>query len=131
MSYVADPSKEMCIPHHDYEFFDGQFHIPLRGNSHIAMVDGNSELHIMTEDGSIWYMNDSTYGHWIQPYEGKDRLEFCVWNGPKPYYFKECYMNAITDDYARYVDKDHPDSIKARQIAKRSALNGETKHREQ
>lgn len=78
IAYTVDDSKEICVWHKDKYFFDGQYHLTVKGNANIAVKhEDESVENIFLPNGTIWYFNGSRYLHTINQGQGQERFEVC------------------------------------------------------
>jgi hypothetical protein len=78
IAYTVDDSKEICVWHKDRYFFDGQYHITVKGNANLAVKHEDETVeNIVLPNGTVWYFNGTRYLHTINVGKGEERFEIC------------------------------------------------------
>ena len=102
VAYTVDDSKDICVWHKDKYFFDGQYHLTVKGNANIAVKhDDDSIEEILLPNGTVWYFNGSRYLHTINKGIGEERFEICCPINQKPTTLK---LMAMSNDEWKHVD---------------------------
>tara|TARA_Y100001963_G_scaffold51182_1_gene71600 strand:+ start:2864 stop:3595 length:732 start_codon:yes stop_codon:yes gene_type:complete len=107
LAHTIDSSEPICVWHKDRAFFDGQFHITVLGNGNIKIKDGGIESKIKVENGTVWYMNGTSYLHTIESTEG-ERFELLIPNAPRKRTL-DIWERITSNTPERWLNPHHPD----------------------
>lgn len=102
IAYTVDDSKEICVWHKDRYFFDGQYHITVKGNANLAVKHEDETVeNIVLPNGTVWYFNGTRYLHTINKGKGEERFEICC---PINQRHMPQKILAMSDDKWKHVD---------------------------
>jgi len=103
LAHTIDDSKEMCVWHKDRYFFNGQYHITIKGNANISVDDGKDIHNIDVPNGTMWYMNGTEYKHKINTGTGTERFELCAPISQRPEHVKVKIKGVVNNKW-KYID---------------------------
>ncbi len=77
VTQVTELGLPICNFHRDGYFFDGQFHLTVKGEAGLQIEkDGElTDLHV--PNGTFWYLNGTEYRHRVLPCS-EERIEVCA-----------------------------------------------------
>ena len=113
LAHTVDDSKEMCVWHKDRYFFNGQYHVTIKGNANIS-VDNEKEIeNISVPNGTMWYLNGTEYKHKINTGTGTERFELLAPVSPRPEHVK-IRLKQVVDNKWKYIDSTSEEYINFR-----------------
>lgn len=127
LSLVRSPSQQICVPHKDGYFFNGQFHLTILGNGGITVYEpDDSKIAIEHPNGTFWYLNGTEYFHEIAPIRAR-RIEVCAPCSPREDLLA-LRKRAFVSHPWKFANPFHPDWQEARNQAmthiKEAVANG-------
>ena len=103
----------MCVWHKDRYFFNGQYHVTIKGNANIS-VDNEKEIeNISVPNGTMWYLNGTEYKHKINTGTGTERFELLAPVSPRPEHVK-IRLKQVVDNKWKYIDSTSEEYINFR-----------------